>query len=302
MYGRAAMLIGIATPVVVQVPGVAAEWESSGTATDIANISSWADHLGFDYLTCSEHIAVPIEAATTRGSVYWDPLATLSYLAAFTSRIRLATSVVVLGYHHPLAIAKRYGTLDRISSGRLILGVGVGSLREEFDLLNASWDDRGQRADDAIRALRSSLSTTTPTYRGKYYQYTSLDIRPCAVQRHVPVWVGGRTVRSLHRAVELADGWMPFAVSLTQAAKMLSSVDIPDDFEVALGTSPLDPCEQTEEALHQIASLREAGATAVTCSLSSRSASHFREQLSALSELVHPLQRRKHDNIRPRQA
>ena len=77
--------------------------------------------------------------------MYWDPLATFGYLAARTERIRFATHVLVLAYHHPLEIAKRYGTLDRVSNGRVILGVGVGTLKEEFDLIGAPFDDRGPR-------------------------------------------------------------------------------------------------------------------------------------------------------------
>ena len=131
--------MGLSTPVVVQVPGAASAWERDAGVDDIARIAAVADELGFDHLTCSEHVAVPVDEADARGARYWDPLATLAFLAARTSRIRLVTSVVVLGYHHPLAIAKRYGTLDRLSGGRLVLGVGVGSLAAEFDLLGAHW-------------------------------------------------------------------------------------------------------------------------------------------------------------------
>ncbi len=102
-----------------------------------------AEGLGYYHLTCSEHVVIPTDVAPERGSRYWDPLATFGYLAAVTSRIRLATNVLVLGYHHPLEIAKRYGTLDQVCAGRLVLGLGVGSLEEEFDLLGAPFGDRG---------------------------------------------------------------------------------------------------------------------------------------------------------------
>ena len=119
--------------------GVYAEWEVDGTISDLARIAQAADQLGYEYLTCSEHVAIPVDAPTDLGPGprYWDPLATFGYLAAVTSRIRLTTLVLVLPYHHPLDIAKRYGTLDRICGGRLNLGVGVGYLRPEFDLLGA---------------------------------------------------------------------------------------------------------------------------------------------------------------------
>ena len=115
-----------------------------GTIEDVATIARAAERLGYDHLTCSEHVIVPTDVAATRGSRYWDPLATFGYLAAVTSRIRLATNVLVLGYHHPLEIAKRYGTLDQVSGGRVILGLGVGSLQEEFELLGCPFDDRGR--------------------------------------------------------------------------------------------------------------------------------------------------------------
>jgi alkanesulfonate monooxygenase SsuD/methylene tetrahydromethanopterin reductase-like flavin-dependent oxidoreductase (luciferase family) len=123
-------------------------------------VAQAADQLGYHHLTCSEHVAVPVAAVARRGSAYWDPLATLAFLAARTTAIRLATHVLVLGYHHPLAIAKRYGTLDRLSNGRLILGLGVGTLAEEFDLLGAPFADRGARRRRA-GCLARELGPTT---------------------------------------------------------------------------------------------------------------------------------------------
>ncbi len=280
------MRLGLATPVVIQIPGVASSWEAEGSVEDIGQIASAADELGFAYLTCSEHVAVPAEAAAGRGTTYWDPLATLSYLAARTHSIRLVTSVVVLGYHHPLEIAKRYGTLDRLSDGRLTLGVGVGSLREEFDLLGCAWDDRGVRADDAMRALRASLSTTRPAYHGTFYRFDSMVVQPCALQQRVPIWVGGRTRRSLRRAVDLGDGWTPFGLTIDELTKHLGSVDLPNDFAVVLSTPPLDPIGAPQQALDRIGRIADIGATDVSCVIAARSAAHFRDQLSALAELA----------------
>jgi alkanesulfonate monooxygenase SsuD/methylene tetrahydromethanopterin reductase-like flavin-dependent oxidoreductase (luciferase family) len=162
------MKLGVVTPVVTRLPRAHATWEQTAGMAEVARVAVEAERLGYHHLTCSEHVGIPTEIAKVRGSTYWDPLATLAYLAAKTSSIRLATHVLVLGYLHPLAIAKRYGTLDRVSGGRLILGVGVGSLREEFDLLDAPFDDRGARADDAIRALCAAWAQPEPSYRGQY--------------------------------------------------------------------------------------------------------------------------------------
>lgn len=281
------MRIGLSTPVVVQLPGTCSAWERDGDVEDLAAVATTADELGFDHLTCSEHVALPAADAAERGATYWDPVATLSFLAARTRRLRLATSVVVLPYHHPLEVAKRYGTLDRLSSGRLVLGVGVGSLRQEFELLGASWEDRGARTDDAIRALRASLAQAEPSYSGSHYSFSGMVVEPHAVQERVPIWVGGRSPRSLRRALELGDGWMPFGLSARALGEMLAEVDPPDGFEVVLGPGrPLDPLGDPEDARRRITALRAVGATVVTVAVAAGSRTHYCEQLGALKELA----------------
>ena len=283
------MRVGLVTPVVVQIPGSAAGWEAAAGPRDLIRVAQAAERLGYAHLTCSEHVAVPSEVAEQRGLVYWDPLATLSFLAAHTSRIGLTTNVLVLGYHHPLALAKRYGTLDLLSGGRLILGVGVGTLRQEFDLLGAPFEDRGDRADDALRALRAALSVRVPAYEGRYFGFSCLVVDPCATQDHVPIWVGGRTGRSLHRAVSLADGWMPTALSADQCRQMLGRHELPDGFEVVLGPGrPLDPLSDPGKAGAALERLTDAGATTINASFSSRSPDHYVEQMEALMTLVRP--------------
>ncbi|MDT5340114.1 MAG: hypothetical protein QOD90_5619 [Mycobacterium sp.] len=270
----------------MRLPGASSDWEREGDIEAIAQIAAAADDLGFDFLTCPEHVVVPVDAAAQRGSTYWDPLATLGFLAARTSRIRLVTAVLVLGYHHPLEIAKRYGTLDRVSGGRLVLGVGVGSLNEEFELLGAAWDDRGPRADDAIRALRASLSTNNPGYDGEYYRYDAVIMDPCAVQPHVPIWVGGRTRRSLRRAVTLADGWMPFGLNTAELTTMLAAVDLPAEFDVVLACGPIDPLGNPDDTRRRLATLRGLGATAATCAIAADSPDHYCDQLTALRAIA----------------
>ncbi|TDC97264.1 TIGR03619 family F420-dependent LLM class oxidoreductase [Actinomadura sp. 7K507] len=282
------MHVGIVTPVVAQPPPGHAAWERDAGIEEIGRIAETADRLGYHHATCSEHVAVPAEAAEQRGGVYWDPLATFGYIAARTSRIRLATQVLVLGYHHPLAIAKRYGTLDRVSGGRLTLGLGVGSLEEEFDLLGAPFAGRGARADDALAALRASLSRREPEYHGPHYDFSGLVVEPHAVQRHVPLWIGGRTARSLRRALT-ADGWVPFGLPLGTIGEMLAAADLPAGFDVVLGPSrPLDPIGDPGRAGTALIRLREAGATIAGVRLASSSPGHYCEQLAALRELAGP--------------
>ena len=270
----------------MQLPGAVSAWERGGDIEDVARIAKVADELGFDYLTCPEHVVVPVDDAAQRGCTYWDPVATLAFLAARTTNIRLVTAVVVLGYHHPLELAKRYGTLDRVSGGRLVLGVGVGSLAAEFELLGAPFSDRGPRADDALRALRASLSTNRPAYSGEYYSYGSVVMDPCAVQDPVPIWVGGRTPRSLRRAIRLADGWIPFGLSTSELSKMLAGVDLPPNFDVALACGPLDTLGAPDDVRRRLDTLRDVGATTATCALAADSPAHYCEQLGALGALA----------------
>ncbi len=280
------MKLAVGTPVVTVLPGAHARWEESGTIEDVARIAETADRLGYHHLTCSEHIGVPATEAVRRGSRYWDPLATFGYVAARTERIKLATNVLVLGYHHPLEIAKRYGTLDLVSGGRLILGVGVGTLKEEFDLLEAPFDDRGGRADDALRALRASLSRREPSYAGEYYTYGGLVVDPCAVQERVPIWVGGRTLRSLRRAARLAEGWCPFGISPAQAREWLERVELPSTFDVVLGpAAPFDPIENPAATADALGELANAGATIASARFVHHSVEHYLEQLEALAEV-----------------
>ena len=271
------MRIALSTPVVVRMPGVASAWETTAGADELAQIARTADDHGFDHLTCSEHVGVPAAAADMRGATYWDPLATLSFLAAHTHRIRLATSVLVAAYHHPVAVAKRYGTLDRLSGGRVVLGVGVGSLREEFALLDADWDGRGTATDHFLDDVRAAWGRP---------EVDGLVIDPHATSTHVPLWIGGRSSKSLRRAVERGDGWVPFGLRPAELAEMLAAVDLPAGFEVVLSPGrPLDPTGDTEGTTRRLTALRDVGATIATCAVTATDVDHYCTQLTRLAEL-----------------
>ncbi|QIX26531.1 LLM class F420-dependent oxidoreductase [Nocardioides sp. JQ2195] len=292
------MRLGISTPAVVRVPGVTAAWEDTAGVGEVTRVAELADRLGFHFLTCSEHIAMPPgipspQLPQGRGTRYWDPLATLSWLAARTTRIGLMTNVLVLGYHHPLAIAKRYGTLDMMSGGRVRLGVGVGTAEEEFRTLGAHFEDRGPRADDAIRALRAALSRNDPEYHGEFFDFSGLVVDPCAVQQRVPIWVGGHSKRALRRAVTLGDGWVPGAPDPEVLRTMLANhPDRPEGFEVVSGVGgALDPLADPAgvEAAFERASA--AGVTMVPFRPVNRSLDRYLEQLEAVAglDLFEPL-------------
>ena len=215
------MRFGIVTPIVTLAPRTHAAWEENAGAEELREIAIAADQLGFHHLTCSEHVAIPAAAAPTRGGRYYDPAATLGFFAALTRRIRLLSHVVVLPYHHPLTLAKRFGTLDRLSGGRAILGVGVGSLEPEFELLGIDFAGRGARYEDALRALRVALGQRSPEYAGSHYTFRDFIVDPAAVQERLPIWLGGRSARSLRRALRFADGWDPFGLEAARLGELL---------------------------------------------------------------------------------
>lgn len=277
------MRMGIITPVVTLNPRAHGTWEEEAGLAELTEIAEAADRLGYHHLTCSEHVGIPTEVAPVRGARYWDPLATLGYLAARTTQIRLATHVLVLGYHHPLAIVKRYGTLDVVSGGRLILGVGVGSLREEFDLLGVPFDGRGERADDALRTLRASFGRR---------EVDGFVIEPSGTRPDVPLWIGGRSYRSLRRAVELADGWAPFGVPADQLGAWLARAAATEAWaererplEVVLYPDPVvDPAGDDARTTEVVERYVAAGATILNLRFKARSLAHCLEQLEAMAE------------------
>jgi probable F420-dependent oxidoreductase len=286
---------GILTPVLSLTPGLHSPWELDGTIDDVCRIATAADRLGYEYLTCSEHIAVPTAPGARpvpSGLRYWDPLPTFGYLAAHTSRIRFTTMVLVLSYHHPLDICKRYGTLDLICGGRLNLGLGVGYLRPEFGLLGASYDDRNERSDEALRVLRASFGRENPQYEGDFFRFSGMCVDPSGVQQAIPLWIGGRTKRSLRRALEFGDVWSPFSLSIEQMASWLAEAKTTDawnkrkhpiDVAFVVQVDPLGDAGATRELLVR---WRDLGVTHLSVRFVHSSRQHYLEQLEAMAELA----------------
>ena len=295
MSNQEALRFGIATPVVTLFRREES-WEENAGPAELREIALAADRLGFAHITCSEHVGIPTDIAPERGSRYYDPLATFGFLAAITKRVRFLTNVVVLPYHHPLAIAKRYGTLDLLCEGRLMLGVGVGSLEPEFELLGAPFEERGDRYTDALRALRAAFGKSQPRYRGDHYAFSDFIIDPCGVQQDIPIWLGGRTPRSLRRALVAGDGWTPFSLAVSEVGDLLGRARAwPEwsqregSFDVALppdGTSDVTRPGGVDAMREAVARTVGAGGTVIHLSLGSDSLAHYLDQLAIVRESV----------------
>lgn len=201
---------GMQLPIQSQSALFAEPWEAGATPADLAEIARAADRTGFAYIAGCDHVAVPRRLAAGMGTVWYDPVATLAFLAGVTERVLLMSHVAVVGLRHPLATAKQYATLDHLSGGRLILGVGAGHVREEFEALGADFDGRGPVLDESIDALRAALGPEEyPEFAGERYAFSGLGQLPRPAQERVPLWVGGSSPAALRRAAVRGDGWLP---------------------------------------------------------------------------------------------
>jgi probable F420-dependent oxidoreductase len=282
--------IGLISPILTQLPAKAGAWERVAGPDELVAVARAADRLGFELMTCSEHIAVredlPSWSGGTRGTVFWDPLATFGFLAAHTSGLRFATYTLILGLHHPLEIVKRYGTLDQVTGGRVVLCTGIGSYRDEFELLGASYRDRALRADDALQALRAALAEAKPSYDGPYYRFSDVVVEPHARQPHLPIWVGGHSVQSLRRALAYGDGWSPQSgLPLADIAGLMAEAHPPAGFELVLSIyEPQDPLAKPDAVRGEIERRREIGATTVLLGLRAGSHAAYLDQMAALAQ------------------
>ncbi|MBT2489066.1 TIGR03619 family F420-dependent LLM class oxidoreductase [Streptomyces sp. ISL-96] len=204
------VMYGMQLPVQSQSTLYAESWEAEAGPEDLAEVARAADRCRFGYIACCDHVAIPRRLADAMSTVWYDPVATLSFLAGATERVLLLSHVAVVGLRHPLASAKQYATLDHLSGGRLILGVGAGHVREEFEAVGADFGGRGGVLDETIDALRAALGPDEyPEFAGERYAFSGLGQRPRPAQERVPVWVGGSSPAAVRRAALRGDGWLP---------------------------------------------------------------------------------------------
>ncbi|MFF8845910.1 LLM class F420-dependent oxidoreductase [Streptomyces sp. NPDC015127] len=201
---------GMQLPVQSQSTLYAEPWEVEAGPEALVEVARAADRGGFAYIAVCDHVAIPRRLADAMSTVWYDPVATLSFLAAATERVRLLSHVAVVGLRHPLVTAKQYATLDHLSGGRLVLGVGAGHVREEFDALGVDFDARGPVLDETLDALRAALGPEEyPRFAGERFSFDGLGQRPRPAQERVPLWVGGSSPAAVRRAALKGDGWLP---------------------------------------------------------------------------------------------
>ncbi|MFQ5945283.1 MAG: LLM class F420-dependent oxidoreductase [Anaerolineae bacterium] len=187
-----------------------------------------AEALGYDSVWAADRIVTPWEintpypySADQRFIVppdvpFLEPLACLAYLAGCSEKVSLGMSVLVMPYRHPLHWAKIATTIDHLSKGRLILGVGVGWMVEEFDALGASFKERGALADEQLQLINLLWNEERPRFEGRHYRFDEIGFSPKPYQKpRIPIWVGGEGVRAQRRAAAYGDAWFPYFVRIT---------------------------------------------------------------------------------------
>jgi len=230
---------GLVLPAVAQSRLIAQEWERSAGPTEILRVARACDDHGFFYVAVCDHIAIPRDKADAMSTTWYDPIATLGFVAAATERVRLLSYVYVLPYRHPLASAKSFATLDRLSAGRVILGVGAGHLEDEFAALGIEFRGRGGVLDEAIDAVSDALRNEYPEHTGPRWSLRGFGVGPRPVQSpRPPIWIGGSTESALRRAAVRGDGWLPQGTPRMGLAAAIRTIR--EHREKARGADPIE--------------------------------------------------------------
>ncbi len=276
-----------------------------------------AEELGYDSVWTMDHL---FNNGYIRERLddkpYYHPMATLSHVSALTSRVRLGTSVLVLPYHNPVELAKYAASLDQMSGGRVVLGVGVGAMTPEFEALGIPMNQRGSLTNESMDVMRELWANEDPQYSSDRWQFSDLKFSPKPLQRsgdspHVPLWVGGSSPGALRRAARRGDGWHPSGVSAEEFAigrqRVRELTELagrnPDDLvmsarvEVEAHGGPSSqraadrsrlPGDDPSGMIAGIAAYRDAGVQHIVLALNTGDAGRLRELMQVIAEDVIP--------------
>jgi probable F420-dependent oxidoreductase len=302
-------VFGMQLPVQSQSTIYVQPWEPAAGPDEMAAVARACESAGFFYVAVCDHTFIPERLAPAMGATWYDTVATLGWLAGVTSSIRLLSHVYVAALRHPLRAAKEFATLDRLSAGRVVCGVGAGHVREEFDLMGPPFEQRGRALDEAVVALARGLAHAEPDLAGPRWPAERVALGPRPVQSpRPPVWIGGSSPAAIRRAARLGDGWLPQSLGadpsllgelrrLRRELREDAPLDVGGLSEFLYVGSPpsgLDlprgavtgPAERLAEALRPFP---EAGVGQVQVRFAARSCEELCDQIAAFGSEVVPL-------------
>lgn len=216
---------------------------------DVAvRVAQAAEAAGFESVWTGEHVVLPDPQAppSPLPPLYplLDPAIALAFIAAHTKKVKLGTGIIILPQRNPLVLAKELASVDIVSGGRLIFGLGIGYLKAEFDALGAPFNQKGPRSMDYVEAMKAIWTQEKPAYKGQFVSFSDIQARPQPVQKpHPPIVIGGHTKEAFQRAVQYGNGWYGFALDLAATEKCLAGL---------------------QEAAHQVSRPKELGALEIS--------------------------------------
>jgi probable F420-dependent oxidoreductase len=289
------MVVGTSLPGVQQIPARVSPWERTLEGADLIAAARAAEAAGLGWVSCSDHVLVPASRTVAMGGTWYDAGSTLAFVAGATARIGLLSHVLVLPYRHPLVVAKQYGTLDRLSGGRVILGVGSGHLKPEFAVLGADYERRGAVTDDAIAAIVAAWTAEVASFEGRTLAFRDVVVSPAPAARPRPrIWVGGNSRAAMRRAARHADGWVPWELTPAACADAVgwlrgerAARQRTEPFTVVAPLA-VPPGAAAGEVLGAARRWAAAGATALHAGVAARSLSEWLERVSWVGERVLP--------------
>jgi probable F420-dependent oxidoreductase len=301
---------GIQLPVQMLSLKVRDPWEDTATVADLVAVAQRAEATGHAFVGVCDHVAIPDDGyAAGMHTTWYDPIATLGFLAAHTSTVRLASMVWVAAYRHPLQTASAFGTLDHLSGGRAILGVGAGHVAGEFDALGVPFAERGAILDETLAALRGAFADEYVSFHGARYAYDRVGVGPRPAGDHLVTWVGGSGRAAWRRVGTYADGYIPMGNPVAQYPEIVDGIRAAADaagradepFDIGYmpmpahltggSTDGLPPTvHHSPDALAEdLRAARAAGANVMHLKLRAHSRADYLEQLDAFAERVVPL-------------
>jgi probable F420-dependent oxidoreductase len=284
-------------------------WDEWSEGHQLADIAVAAEAAGFDVVSSTDHPYPDATWLKNGGHQDFELFTTLAFMAAKTTRIRLLTYVMIAGYRNPYLAARAAATLDYMSDGRLTMGMGAGYLKEEFEVLGASFDDRGKRFDATIAAMRNAWKGEVSDYDDPYYPAHNAIMTPTPKQKPgPPIWIGGNSKAALRRVAEHAQGWLPFE-QLPETAKVtrtpaLSSLEELADMIGQLTqlraergtTEPLDVCfaplgvqdidGHVDHIAQRLPDFEKAGVTYISYDGRARSWSDCMREIGLMGDLI----------------